>query len=265
MPEKKNKNETKKSFKKKTRKDKKKDERVSVRTPFDKEAWKPKTEIGKKVKQGIIKNIDELLDNCAQIKEAEIIDALVPDLEVELLFVGQAKGKFGGGQRRVFRQTQKKTSEGNKPSFATVAIVGNKDGFVGMGMGKAKETVPAREKAIRNAKLNLIKIRRGCGSWACGCKEPHSLPFNINGKSGASELIFMPAPKGTGMVAEEECQKILKLAGISDVWSKKLRSGSTKLNIISSCFKALKKLMSMKVKQDLIEKVGIVEGAIKNE
>ena len=72
---------------------------------------------------------------------------------------------------------KKKTKEGNKPKFATIAVIGNKNGYVGLGYGKAKETVPAREKAIRNAKLSIMKIRRGCGSWECGCKEPHSLTF----------------------------------------------------------------------------------------
>src|SRR4030042_762182 len=69
------------------------------------------------------------------------------------------------GKRRAVRQTQKKTQEGNILSFATFAIVGNKDGYIGLGHGKSKETIPAREKAMRKAKLNIIKIRRGCGSW----------------------------------------------------------------------------------------------------
>ena len=61
--------------------------------------------------------------------EAEILDVLMPNLTTELLLVGQSKGKFGGGQRRVFRQTQKKTREGNKPRFGTFAVVGNEDGY----------------------------------------------------------------------------------------------------------------------------------------
>ena len=81
----------------------------------------------------------------------EIVDILLPNLETDLLLIGQSKGKFGGGQRRVFRQTQKKTREGNKPKFSTIAIAGNKDGYVGIGYGKSKETVPAREKAFRSA------------------------------------------------------------------------------------------------------------------
>ena len=57
--------------------------------------------------------------------------------------------------------------------------MGNKNGVIGVGYGKSKETVPAREKAFRNAKLNIFKIRRGCGSWECMCGEPHSIPFMI--------------------------------------------------------------------------------------
>src|SRR3989344_201434 len=77
------------------------------------EAWTPKTALGKKVKAGAITTIDEVLDNHVSIFEAQIVDALLPQLETDLLLIGQAKGKFGGGQRRVFRQTQKKTAEGN--------------------------------------------------------------------------------------------------------------------------------------------------------
>ncbi len=238
-------------------------EKKVVKSGFDKESWQPKTVTGKKVKEGIIKNIDQILDSGIKIKEAEIVDALLPNLETELLLIGQAKGKFGGGQRRIFRQTQKKTSEGNKPRFATLAVVGNKDGFVGIGIGKAKETVPAREKAIRRAKLNIIKIRRGCGSWECGCKEPHTLPFSVEGKSGSAVLMLMPAPKGSGLVVEKECQKILRLAGIKDVWSKQLRRAKTKLNLIYACFNALKKLMEIKVKSDFINEAGVVEGFAK--
>lgn len=127
--------------------------------------WTPKTELGKQVKNGEITDINQIIDSGKKIRETEIIDALVPGIEIDLLLIGQSKGKFGGGKRRIFRQTQKKTKEGNKPHFLALAVIGNRDGFVGIGAGKAKETVPAREKAYRKAKLNIIKIRRGCGSW----------------------------------------------------------------------------------------------------
>lgn len=229
---------------------------------FNKEEWKPKTEIGKKVKSGEITKIDQVLESGTKLLESEIVDVLLPNIETELLLVGQAKGKFGGGQRRVFKQTQKKTREGNKPSFSTCAVIGNKNGFVGIGFGKSKETVPAREKAFRNAKLNIIKINRGCGSWQCGCKEPHTIPFKVEGKCSSVKITLIPAPKGTGLKVEKECQKILTLAGVKDVWSQTFGKTKTKNNLITACNKALKKLLETKIKHDCIEKLGIVEGSI---
>ena len=230
---------------------------------FDKESWKPRTELGRKVKNEIITDIDTIFDNGLTIMEPEIIEALLPNLETDLLLVGQAKGKFGGGKRRVFKQTQKKTQEGNKPKFATIAVVGNGNGFVGIGYGKAKETVPAREKAISNAKLRIIKIRRGCGSWQCGCKEPHTIPFKVEGKCGSVKIILIPAPKGTGLCIEKECGKILKMAGVKDVWSKTY--GNTKMNLLYACFDAVKKLVSTKIRLEDIDNLGIKEGLIKKE
>jgi small subunit ribosomal protein S5 len=237
----------------------------SPKPSFDKESWKPKTEIGKKVKSGEIKDLKEILDRGIKILEPQIIDVLLPNLTSDLLLIGQSKGKFGGGQRRVFKQTQKKTREGNKPKFATIVVVGNENGYLGLGYGKSKETVPAREKAVRNAKLNLIKIRRGCGSWQCGCKECHSIPFKVSGKCGSVILELIPAPKGTGLAVESECAKILKTAGIKDVWSKTRGQTKTKTNLISACFKALKHLIDTKIKPEYIESLGIAEGAVKTE
>ncbi|MBW2982256.1 30S ribosomal protein S5 [Candidatus Woesearchaeota archaeon] len=232
---------------------------------IDIESWQPKTSIGKEVKAGKINDIDEILDNGLKILESEIVDVLLPNLSVDLLLVGQSKGKFGGGQRRIFRQTQKKTREGNKPKFATFAIAGNENGYVGIGYGKSKETVPAREKAIRNAKLNIMKIKRGCGSWQCGCGLAHSIPFAVQGKCGSVNIKFIPAPKGTGLRAEHECAKILKLAGVKDVWSKSSGKTATKLNMIKACIAALKQLVEMKIKEEDTKKLGIVEGALKKE
>ena len=251
---------------KKTKRNNKKGPRKSPKEPtFDKEAWNPKTSIGKKVKSGEITKIDEILDNGLKILEPEIVDALLPNLKTDLLLIGQSKGKFGGGQRRVFRQTQKKTSEGNKPSFATYAIVGNGNGYVGIGYGKSRETVPAREKALRNAKLNIIKIKRGCGSWQCGCGNPHSIPFNVEAKCSSSIIKIMPAPKGNGLCIEKECQKLLEIAGIKDVWSKTKGQTKVKTNLIMACFNALKQLSSMRVQQRYCKSLGIAEGAIEKE
>lgn len=243
----------------------KKEIRRSRERIFDKESWQPKTTIGKKVKNNEITDINEILDSSIKILEPGITDVLIQDLEMDLLLIGQAKGKFGGGQKRIFKQTQKKTREGNKPKFTTCAIVGNKNGFIGVGYGSSKETVPAREKAIRNAKIGIIKIKRGCGSWECNCKEPHSIPFKISGKCSSAFIELLPAPKGTGLVVEKEVGKILSIAGIKDVWSRTKGQTKQKKNLINACLNAFKMLNDVKVQQRFNKDLGIVEGAIKIE
>ncbi|MBI2664734.1 30S ribosomal protein S5 [Candidatus Woesearchaeota archaeon] len=228
---------------------------------FDADSWKPKTALGKKVKNKEITSIDEILGSGIRILEPEIVDILLPDLTPELLMIGQAKGKFGGGQRRTFRQTQKKTAEGNKPSFGTLVVIGNSNGYLGLGRGKSKETVPAREKAVRTAKLNITKVLRGCGSWQCYCKTQHSIPFKVEGKCGSSIIKLMPAPKGTGLRTASECSKLLAAAGIKDVWSKTLGSTRTTVNLVTACFTALKKLNTTKIKPQTAEGLGIVAGS----
>lgn len=236
-------------------------EEIKKKPTIDVTAWQPKTSLGKAAKEGRI-TIDEILEQGLGILESGIADALLPDLTVDLLFIGQSKGKFGGGQKRVFKQTQKKTQEGNKPKFATIAVAGNKNGYVGIGYGKSKETVPAREKAIRNAKLNIIKIKRGCGSWHCGCKAPHSIPFTVRGKCGSVIIELIPAPKGVGLCVENECKRLLSFAGIKDVWSKSFGQTRSKTNMIYACFTALRQLTKIKAWQEL-RHLGIVEGKIK--
>ncbi|MBD3259578.1 30S ribosomal protein S5 [Candidatus Woesearchaeota archaeon] len=243
---------------------KKKSARHRRQQPDVKETWKPKTALGKKVKAGEITDIKQILDSGEPIIEPEIVEILLPNAQTDLLLIGQSKGKFGGGRRRAFRQTQKKTKEGNVISFASLAVVGNNDGYIGIGSGKSKETIPAREKAFRQAKLNLIKMIRGCGSWQCSCKTPHSIPFSVHGKCGSTEITLVPAPKGTGLCVEKECQKVLRLAGIKDVWSRTKGQTKIKLNLIYALFDALKQLVSTKTLPKYIEQLGIVEGSIGN-
>lgn len=233
---------------------------VRTQREFDSSSWSPKTELGRAVKSGKIKDISEIFDGHVRIMEAEIVDMLVPNLESDLLMIGQSKGKFGGGKRSIWKQTQKKTMEGNKPKFSTLVVVGNRDGYVGIGKGKAKETMPAREKATRNSKLSLINIRRGCGAWACGCKEPHTIPFKVRGKCGSVVLELIPAPKGSGLKAERECRKVLELAGIKDIYSKSFGHTKTKLNLIKACFIALSELSKTKVTEAALKNLGVVKG-----
>jgi small subunit ribosomal protein S5 len=200
--------------------------------------WKPKTRLGKLVKDSKIKSIDDALKE--KILEPEIVDSLL-DLKSEILNIGQAKGKFGGGKRRAWRQTQRKTAEGNVPTFSCMTIVGNQGGYVGVGYGKAKETLPARSKALRKAKLNIIKITRGCGSFDCICGEPHTVPFIVEGKCGSCKVRLIPAPQGTGLVIGDECKKILRMVGIKDIYSFTKGQKRTTINLAKACLDALKK------------------------
>jgi len=209
--------------------------------------WSPKTDLGKRVKSGEITSIDQVLASGKPIMEAEIVDTLLPGMENDLLMIGQSKGKFGGGARRVFRQTQKKTKEGNKPHFSTYCVIGNKDGIIGLGYGKAKETVPAREKAVRRAKLNVFKIARGSGSWESTTSEPHTIPFKVTGRCGSVRITLVPAPKGKGLVCEKEVAKILMFAGIKDIWSYSFGQRRNKVNLIKATEAALKQLTTTKL------------------
>jgi small subunit ribosomal protein S5 len=219
----------------------------SVRTPAQIALgkWVPKTELGKLVKSGKVKNIDEILNQGLKIMEPEIVDSLLV-LNTELLNTGQAKGKFGGGKRRTWRQTQKKTEDKNVITFSVMAVVGDGNGHVGVGLARAAETLPAKEKAIRQAKLNIVKVKRGCASYDCSCDEPHSIPFAVSGKCSSVELHFKPAPQGTGLVVGNEIKKIMRLAGIRDLYGKSFGQTSTTINVAKAAMHALNKLGELK-------------------
>jgi small subunit ribosomal protein S5 len=221
-----------------TKKEERRDKRFPDRADVI-EAWVPKTKLGEEVKAGKIKNIDDILDNNRQILEPEIVDSLLI-LKSDLISIGQSKGKFGGGKRRAWRQTQRKTREGNVATFSTMAVVGDENGHVGIGNGRAKETLPARDKSTRKAKLNIIKVERGCASFDCDCAEKHTVPFKVVGKSGSVTVELIPAPQGTGLVVANELKKILKFAGIKDVYSKTSGSLRTTFNLAKACIEALK-------------------------
>jgi len=206
------------------------------------DSWVPKTELGKAVRTGKEKDINKVLEQGKKILEPEIVDTLL-NIKTDLISIGQAKGKFGGGKRRAWRQTQRKTGEGNVLSFSAMAVVGDERGYIGIGYGKASETLPSREKALRNAKINVQKIFLGYESPENEPENavPHTVPFKVEGKSGSSRITLWPAPRGTGLVVSDECKKILKLAGIKDVYSKTEGKTKTTFNVAKACVNALEK------------------------
>ena len=250
--------EERKPFKKQFRRDR--PERRRAPQPAEEKVWEPKTQLGKDVVSGKYSTINQVISSGEKIMEPQITEFLVPNMSYEFVNVGQAKGKFGGGKRKTSKSTQKITREGGRMSFSMVALSGNKEGVVGLGFGKARETVPSREKCMVKAKENLIMIRRGCGDWGCFCGTAHSIPFEVVGRSGSVTVRLIPAPKGTGLVVESELKKMLELAGIKDVWSKTYGSRKNKTNLMKAGFDALKQLQKMKINPLVAEGRGIKEG-----
>ncbi|MFQ6050401.1 MAG: 30S ribosomal protein S5 [Candidatus Hydrothermarchaeota archaeon] len=207
--------------------------------------WIPKTELGRMVKEGQITSIEEILRKGLPIKETEIVDFLLPDLQEEVIDINLVQRMHGSGRRVKFR---------------AVVVIGNMDGIVGFGKGSAKEVGPAIRKAIDKAKMNLIEIRRGCGDWECGCNELHSVPMRVTGKSGSVSVTLMPAPRGVGLVAGDIAKHILRLAGVQDVWSITKGNTRTTLNFASATFDALHKTIKIRITDEQMKRLGIKVG-----
>lgn len=189
------------------------------------EEWVPKTRLGWMVKEGRIASIKEIFDSNMIIKEPEIVDYLLPDLKHEVVDVNIV---------------QKQTDAGRLTRFRVMVVVGNFDGYVGIGLGKAKQLRRAIDKAIREAKLNIVPVRRGCGSWECSCHEPHSVPFAVTGKAGSVRIRLIPAPKGTGLVVGDAAKVVLRYAGIQDVWTWTKGETRTTINFVAAAYDALR-------------------------
>jgi len=188
------------------------------------EKWVPRTKTGKLVMEGKITSLKEVFEKNLPLLEPEIVDYLLPNLKYVRLDA---------------KIVQKMTDAGRRTKFQVIVVVGDEEGFIGIGIGKAKQYTEALAKAIRDAKLNIAPIRRGCGSWECRCSEPHSVPYMVQGKSGSVEIILKPAPRGTGLVVGDVAKAILRLAGISDVWSQSFGHTRTTLNYAKAVVNAL--------------------------
>ncbi|MDH4122917.1 MAG: 30S ribosomal protein S5 [Thermoplasmata archaeon] len=209
--------------------------------------WIPRTRLGKMVAEGKITTMSDALKSRLPVREPEIIDILLPELADEVLDVNMV---------------QRMTDSGRRVKFAITVVVGNKDGFVGIGRAKGKEVGPAIRKAIDVAKTNLIEVKRGCGSWECGCATPHSLPFEVIGKSGSVEVTLRPAPRGTGLAVGDIAKSVLQMAGISDAWGMTGGHSKTTTNYSLAAFDALRKTMLVKVTDNQRDRLKIVSGSI---
>ena len=204
--------------------------------------WNARTRLGSDVAAGKYASIDEVLEKGELILEPEIVDAMIPDLRQEVVYIGGSPGKGGGIRRTATKMTARMHKSGRRFKLSALSIVGNGNGILGVGMATSKEHRSAMEKSVKNAKLGIIRVRRGCGSWECGCGGSHSIPFKTSGKNGSVRVTLLPAPKGTGLVGSEETRKMLGLAGIHDVWVKTMGQTATRNNLVMAIFDALKNL-----------------------
>lgn len=211
-------------------------------------SWTPKTGLGKKVLSGEIKSIDEIFKEGKKVREPEIVDFLIPNLQIELIEIGGTPGKGGGIRRTPTKRTARMHRSGRRYKISAMAVVGDGNGHVGVGRGSAKDHRAAIEKAIQNAKLNIIPIKRGCGSWECGCNDPHSIDKKVEGKSGSVRIVLMPAPRGLGLCCSEPVKQVMRCAGIKDIWVKTFGDTRTRENLILATFNAFKNLNKIREK-----------------
>jgi len=201
------------------------------------EGWMPRTRLGKMILEGRISSMEEVFMDGSKIREPEIVDVLLPDLQEEVININLV---------------QKQSDAGEKSRFKAIVAVGNRDGYAGLGSGKAKQVRTSIEKAAINARLNITPVRRGCGSWECGCGKPHSLPFQVRGKCGGVEIVLVPGPRGLGVVASEAAKIILGLAGVKDCWTRSYGSTRTIPSFAYAVFDALRKTYSLVTPEDWV-------------
>ena len=123
---------------------------------------------------------------------------------------------------------------GRRFSFAAIVVVGDKKGQVGVGLGKAGEVPEAIKKAGKQAKKNLMKIPL----------EGNTIPHEIIGHFGASQVLMKPAPEGTGIIASSSVRAILEVAGIQNILTKSIRRDNPH-NVVRATLSGLKNLRNM--------------------
>jgi small subunit ribosomal protein S5 len=198
------------------------------------DGWVPQTRLGKKVADGEIDSLEEALTAGIPLKEPELVDQLVPDLEDEVLDINMV---------------QRMTDSGRRVKFRCVVVVGNRDGLVGYAEGRDDQVGGAIQKAIEVGKMNLIQVPLGSGSWEDRPGGSNSLLRKANGKAGSVEVEIKPAPKGLGLAAAETPRKVLELAGVEDAWTKSHGNTRTTVNLAKATYNALQNASESRVPQ----------------
>jgi small subunit ribosomal protein S2e len=188
----------------------------------------PVTKLGRLVKEGKIKSVEEIFLFSLPIKEYQIVDHLIgPGLRDEVMKI---------------MPVQKQTSAGQRTRFKCYVAVGDGNGHIGLGVKAAKEVATAIRGGIINAKMNLVPVRRGY--WGHNAGAPHTVPCKVSGKCGSVRVRLIPAPRGSGIVASLIPKKLLNMAGIEDVYSSSTGHTRTRGNLAMAVYHALSKTYS---------------------
>jgi small subunit ribosomal protein S2e len=196
--------------------------RRGARKDEDKE-WVPVTKLGRLVKEGKIRTIEQIYLFSLAIKEYQIIDRFFgTTLKDEVMKI---------------MPVQKQTRAGQRTRFKAFVVIGDSNGHVGLGVKCSKEVATAIRGAIVLAKLSVIPVRRGY--WGSLLGDPHTVPSKVTGRCGSVICRLVPAPRGTGIVAAPTPKKLLQLAGITDCYTTSRGSTRTLGNFVKATFAAI--------------------------
>jgi len=135
---------------------------------------------------------------------------------------------------------------GRRFSFSALVVVGDGNGYVGYGLGKANEVPEAIRKGVEQAKKNLIKV---------AISEGQTIPYEIEGHYGAGRVLMMPASAGTGVIAGGAARAVFETAGVNNILAKCLGSNNPH-NVVKAVFAGLG---SMKSPEELMARRGLAE------
>ena len=138
------------------------------------------------------------------------------------------------------RRVTRVVAGGRRFSFSVSLVAGNRKGSVGVGLGKSTDTPLAIDKAMRDAKKNMIKVN---------ATKEMSIPHDVDAKYAASVVKIMRAP-GKGILAGSSVRTVLELAGLKDVGAKLLSRSKNSTNNAHAAIKALKKLEHTKIRSN---------------